>query len=140
MGHDSPLDSLIRRLNMKPIKRATENELLSIERLSGIELPHLFRMFQLTIGECECDCVLGMDPEKGREVIFFSIDEILSRLEELQEYGLIPFADDLWGNVFYLRASSKEEINVVLFDDELESFIPIADNFFDFLDRLRLEE
>jgi len=124
-----------KRLGLQPGGIATPSELDRIEKMSGATLPATFRTFLTTFGGARCNCVLADGPAKGQDVIFFEPPEILSRLEELPAQRIVPFADDLMGNVYYLTPKG-----VVQFDDAEESFAGVASGFEALLETLKVRE
>jgi hypothetical protein len=123
------------RLRMWPVRPATEPELARMERLSGTALPPSFRTFLSVAGGARCNCVLADGPAKGRDVIFFESAEILSRLEELPGKKIVPFADDLMGNVYFLTSAGVKQ-----FDDADETFVDVAPSFEALLETLKVRE
>ncbi len=121
------------RLSMDVGRCASDAELDAIEAKVGGPLPPLFRRFQRGYGACRCNCMLGEGLFVGKDVIFMDVSEILSRLELVEGHGLVPFADDLWGNVFYLALPLGR---VLLFDDEEAELKPVAEDFRSLLQRL----
>jgi hypothetical protein len=138
MADEDYLAERAAQLGFAPSGPANDEQLARVRVLSDVAIPSLYRLLQLQFGECKCNCAIHSDELGTKDVIFFGIAEIERRLEELQGKRLLPFADDLWGNVFYLDARGGGEPSVVLFDDELEEFMPVEDTFAAFIGRLEM--
>ena len=129
------LQAHMRRLHMQPGPLATPADLSRIEHLAGFALPAPYRTFLTTAGGARCNCILTQGPSADRDVIFFAPDQILSRLEDLSGQGLVPIADDLMGDVYYLARDGVKQ-----FVDADQDFVDVAPSFEALLEQMEIRQ
>lgn len=129
-----------------------ESEIRSLESAIGQDLPHDYRTFLSTYGECAFD-VLCKIPTDGGGIYpgyFLSVNEIVESLKYVDEYlpqKVIPINDDGGGNSICI-STRDDSYGKVYFrahtigfdyeaDDEdaakMDAMFPLSGNFTDFI-------
>jgi hypothetical protein len=124
----------VARLGLPRRRATTADELRRITELSRSALAPAFIAFHAA--GAGGVAVLASDTPQQRHVTWFTPEELISRLEDDPVEGLVPFADDLMGNVFYLARSGPVADRVVVFDERHDELVDVAPSFLEFLARL----
>jgi SMI1-KNR4 cell-wall len=121
-------------------------ELQLIENLAGLNMPDNFHKLWLSVGGCSFVAKISSGKLQGEYVArFWNAQEILRKLEENNEIQadalakVIPFADDFWGNTFFLADVDGIASRVLIADWNNQTVELVADCFDEFLGSLEVQ-
>lgn len=121
------------RLKLQADAQGGDAELSEMEELSGLTLPAPFRELWPAIGGGIVAAKILVGSQAGQNVAeFWNARMIVERLKEDRLPRVLPFAEDAWGNWFFI-----DEIGAVRLVDWNENRVEqISPTFEDFLNTL----
>lgn len=127
----------ITRLKLRASAPSSHAELSEVEELSGLKLPAAFRELWSTVGGCIVGAKIVAGGQAGQNVTeFWDAHAIADKLKEERLPRVLPFAEDAWGNWFFIdelgavclvdwNANRVEQVSPT-FGEFLDSLVPIS--------------
>lgn len=141
------LNQMVEELNKKGCLGSTPAELHLIEKRANLRLPESFRKLWLSVGGCKVVAKITCGRLEGEYVsCFLNAQEILKKLDEDYRTNetsmghVVPFANDFFGNTFFLRGVSGVADEVLIADWNNQTIKLAADCFDEFLGSLDFQQ